>query len=115
MTAQDAGGVGRQLGGTRTDPSGQPAENRSSSEQGTTPDSDAHGVTGQPSLTARTGVAPQGNTEVIDCDGGRIAVVLVDGDPRPILRLASDALGLSWPAQYRRSLEDPAISVAENA
>jgi hypothetical protein len=41
------GGVGRPLGGARTDPSGQPAENRASNQEGTTPDP------GVPSVTVR--------------------------------------------------------------
>jgi hypothetical protein len=38
-------GVGRPLGGARTDPTGQPAENRTSNQETTTPDPGAHSVT----------------------------------------------------------------------
>jgi hypothetical protein len=58
-------------------------------------------------------VVPFGETVFIDFDGGQVAVVLVEGEPMPILRLANDVLTLSWPAQYRKVQEDPAICVAE--
>jgi hypothetical protein len=50
-----AGGVGRSLGGARTDPSGQPAENRTSNQETTTPESDAPSVTVRAVLSKTVG------------------------------------------------------------
>lgn len=54
-----------------------------------------------------------GETVFVEFDGGRIAVVMVNGEPRPVLRWANDALGLNWQTQHRRLVSDPSICVAQ--
>lgn len=58
-------------------------------------------------------VPTTGQTVFIDFDGGQVAVVLVDGEPWPIVRMASDALGLKWSGQHEKIQSDPAICVRE--
>jgi phage antirepressor YoqD-like protein len=57
--------------------------------------------------------ALSGRTVFIDFDGGQVAVVLVDGEPMPILRPASDTLGLKWSGQHEKIQNDPAVCVRE--
>jgi len=58
-------------------------------------------------------IVPSGETVLIDFDGGRVAVVLLDGEPYPIVRLASNDLGLKWSGQHQKIQNDPAICVRE--
>jgi hypothetical protein len=57
--------------------------------------------------------ASRGESAFVDFDGGQVAVVVVDGEPFPIVRHASDALGLSWSRQLKQITADPTICVAQ--
>jgi hypothetical protein len=63
---------------------------------------------------AGSGIARRGQTVFVDFDGGRVAVVIVDSQPYPILNLACRDLGLDWKSQYAKVKVDPAICMVES-
>lgn len=63
---------------------------------------------------AETDVSLAGRTVFVDFDGGQVAVVLVGGEPYPILNMACRDLGLDWKSQYAKVKADPAICMVEN-